>query len=351
MRGVRPAALALLLAALAGAGCGRPQGAPAGPPLARPRTLPPGVLPWVGRVAIDWTRGTGPREHILIGPGGVEIGPAEGPLTRHLYTGRERADDLGFFVGSFAPFTVSGKGEDLAFRGTGAAAASPAERRMIVAWAHRVVAEVVGGRGGTAYGVALSWHRGGDAYGGCDEVVVSLTGEARAGACGAGTPWRGRLAEEQLRRLYGWFDAWAPFQLGGETDSPGTAPVRLVFAGQGKTAAPPAQQAAVADFAASLYRELAARHPAPPPPPAAARPGLPGKPVGKGAPPAPPPPQPPSESAAPRLLRPVLPSGKTASPALAIPENPPPPPAAPPRQLPPIAAPPATSASTRKIDL
>jgi hypothetical protein len=247
--------------------------------LIRPRTLPAGVLPWVGRVAIDWTRGERPRERIVIGPGGLELGPAAGPLTRYLFNRRERADDVRLFVRSFAPFTLKGNGEELVFRGTGPAAASPAERRMIDVWAHQAAAEAVGGRGGSAYGTVLSWHRSGDAGGECDEVLVDLTGEVRAGACGAAGPWRGRLSDDQLRRLDAWFDAWGPFQSGSEQDQPGTAPVRLVFAGRGQAAPSPAERTAVADFAANLYRELAAAisppaasPPAPPAAPTAAPP-------------------------------------------------------------------------------
>jgi hypothetical protein len=334
MRGGRALfALAILLVA-GGAGCGGRKDASEGRRTPGPRraTLPPGSLPWVGRLAIDWTRGSGPREHILIGPGGLELGPSEGPLTRYLFNGGERADDVRFFVDSFAPFTVAQNGEDLVFRGAGPAAASLAEKRMIVSWAHRVVAEAVGGRGGASYGVALAWHRGGDAYGGCDEAVVSLSGEARAGDCGkvdaGGEHWRGRLTEEQLRRLYGWFDAWAPFQTGGgDADPTGAAPVRLIFAGQGKASPKPSEKALVADFAAGLYHELAARHPAPKPPPAAIPQGVQARPTGKGAPPVPAPAPPAPEPAGPRLLRPETPPATRTSPTLAVPENPPPPPA------------------------
>jgi hypothetical protein len=278
MRGDRAALGALvgtLLLALTACGGGEPGAARHR--LIRPRTLPAGVLPWVGRVAIDWARGDKPRERIVIGPGGLELGPAEGPLTRYLFNSHGRADDVRLFVRSFAPFTIKGNSEELAFRGAGPATASPAERRMIGIWAHQVAAEAVGGRGGSAYGTVLSWHRSGDAGGECDEVMVDLTGEVRAGACGAGA-WRGRLTSDQLRRLYLWFDAWGPFQSGAEQDQPGTAPVRLVFAGHGQAAPSPAERTAVADFAANLYRELAAIPPPvaapaiPPPAPTAAPP-------------------------------------------------------------------------------
>jgi hypothetical protein len=315
--------LGLLALALALAACGGAKGSETGQALTRPQAQP-GVLPWVGRVAVDWWRGERPRERVLIGPGGVELGPAEGPLTRYLFNDGARAEDVRSFVHGFAPFILTGQGESLAFRGGGAVAASAAEQRMIAYWVHRVVAEAVGGRGGAAYGMVLSWHRSGDAGGECEEVVIDLTGEVRAGACDGVGQIRGRLADEQLRRLYGWFDGWAPFQSGVEGDQPGAAPVRVIFAGQGKAATSPGEQAAVADFASSLYRELAARRPASLPPPAA--PPRPGTPPAKGTPrPAPPvPPVPPSEPAGPRLLRPAPSSASPLAPSVAAPAEPPP---------------------------
>ena len=257
-RGAGFAARLALGALLAGAaallvGCG-PSPAPPGTAKRQPlRTLPAGTLPWVGRVAIDWKRGDRPREHILIGPGGLELGASDGPLTRYLFNRRERSEDLRGFLRSFAPFKIQAQGEELDFHGIGPAAASLAERRMIATWAHRVVAEAVAGRGGSAYGSVLSWHRSADAGGECDEVRVDLTGEVRAGPCGRnGIPagdWHGRLADDQLHRLYLWADAWAPFQSGAEEDQPGT-PVRMIFAGRGKTVPSSTQRAAVAGFAA-----------------------------------------------------------------------------------------------------
>jgi hypothetical protein len=339
-----PPAVLVAAVVLALSACGHSPALPAAKrhPL---HPLPAGTLPWVGRVAIDWKRGDRPREHILIGPGGLELGAADGPLTRYLFNRRGRSEDLRGFVRSFGPFTLRAKGEELAFHGAGPAPASPAERRMIATWAHLVVAEAVAGRGGTAYAAVLSWHRSADAGGECDEVRVDLTGEVRAGPCGrpnipantpAGSPggdWQGRLADDQLRRLYLWCDAWAPFQGGTEEDQPGAPPVRLIFAGRGKAAPSAAERAAVAAFAANLYRELAARHPAPAAPAPAAAPQLtgkqPGKPAGKPAAKSSPPPATLApEPAGAHVLRPEVPP-TTVVPPVAAPPAPPPPPATP----------------------
>ncbi|HTQ81046.1 MAG TPA: hypothetical protein VMM92_13690 [Thermoanaerobaculia bacterium] len=320
------AALGLLLFPLAG--CGGPKGAAAVPAAAPHPAGAPGAQPWVGRLAIEWQRGERPREVVRIGPGGVELGPAEGPFTRYLFNHRRRAADVTSFSHGFAPFTFHGPAESLVFHGLGTAPASPTEQRMIVSWAHQVLAEAVAGRGGEAYGVVLSWHRSGDAGSTCDELTVDLSGEARAGSCDEGGKVWGRLGEEPLRRLYAWLDAWGPFQAGLEGDGAGLPPTRLLFAGRGRAKPSAAEESAVAELAAELFRELAARRPAPPQPatPSAAR-NVKGAPAPPPVPSLSPAPETPGEG---RLLRPAVARSPQLPTLLGLPAVPPPvPPSAP----------------------
>jgi len=133
--------------------------------------------------------------------------------------------------------------------------------------------EVSAGRNASPYGLVFAWHRGG-AVGSCDDLSVFLTGEVRASSCswageggGGGTAdgrleVRGRLAPEQLARIYGWFDGLAPFQ---ESSEEGTGqirePSRLIFAGQGRREAKREEIAEIRALAPALHRELAARRP------------------------------------------------------------------------------------------
>jgi hypothetical protein len=251
--------LGAVFAIFAGAaGCGRP--AP-GPSASTVPSLAAGVRPGT----LELRRWQQPAERVVVEPGGVALGPMGAPLAHFLFVNRERLQDLQLFVRTYAPFLVTTPRGEMAFGGRGTVKAGPAEQRMIVEWARRVAAEVAAGQGGASYGMVFAWHRGG-AVGSCDDVSVFLTGEVRVSSCS----WpgenrgevRGRLAPEQLSRLYAWFDGLAPFQEGSEEGSGQIRePSRLVFAGQGKKEAAPEDIAAIRAFAPALHRELAARRP------------------------------------------------------------------------------------------
>jgi hypothetical protein len=186
----------------------------------------------------------------------VAVGPvADAP--RRVFAQPEDAAELLRFACSLQPFVAAVEGETLTFRGSGAAEASAAESRMLAAWARQVAAEAASPE--SCYGLAFSWHRGGPA-GGCDEVGVYLSGEVRARSCTWPDEVSGRLTAEALERIYGWFDALAPFQaVGEESFQIGTAQWRLIFAGRGRRQPSAAESAAVAAFGRGLHRELAAR--------------------------------------------------------------------------------------------
>lgn len=283
----------------------------------RPARRPPLVPAAIGRPVVDWVRAGG-GERIVVGERGMATGPPAGPLAPSGFRSAEEGDDLRFFAGSFAPFVEAAAGERLAFAGRGAAAATPAERRMIREWTRR---EAAGDNGSGVYGLAFAW-RGGPLA--CLGVSVFLSGEVRAAACDWRQEVRGHLAAEPLARLYRWFDAYRPFQV-DSLDAGRAALVAdgLIFAGHGPLPAPPDERAAMSDFAAALHRELAARRaatlpPAPPTPPA------PGVQPAAAKPPVPPPALPPP---GPSLLRPDLPPPAPATTPI-VPLAPPAPPSA-----------------------
>ena len=77
---------------------------------------------------------------------------------------------------------------------------------MVAEWARLAANEAAGGGWAGPTASSSAWHRGGAAGGECDDVAVYLIGEARAGSCAWGEELRGRLTDESLARLYGWFD-------------------------------------------------------------------------------------------------------------------------------------------------
>jgi hypothetical protein len=211
---------------------------------------------------VELRRWKNPQEIVRIGRGGVAMGPAGEPLAQKLFTRPERLEDVLHLSRTYAPFRAPSPRGELIFRGRGKAQAGPVERRMIREWARLVAAEAVAGRDGAAYGLFLAWHRGGPA-GSCDDVTLFLTGEARASSCSWESEVRGRLAPEQLARLYGWFDRLKPFQSGGEEIGQiGSAQSRLIFAGEGSREPTREEMAELEALALALHRELAARRPA-----------------------------------------------------------------------------------------
>jgi len=252
---MKPTALLLLLSLAA---CGRQ--APAGR-APGPGAHPPAVasLPADG---IELRRGREPRELVRIGLRGVVIGVEGGRLEWRVFVEPRRADDAWYFLRTYAPFEMRSPEGDLTFHGHGKVSPGQAERRMILEWARQVATEAASGRGSAAYGLVLAWHQGGPA-GLCEDVVLYLTGEAAATACGWDREVRGRLDAATLGRVYDWFDRVQAFQIGGSEPEEGPHPVKLqarvIFAGRGARSATAAEQEEIQSFAAALFAELAAR--------------------------------------------------------------------------------------------
>ncbi len=244
---------ALLLVLLGCAACGgEAPGAPAvrQGPAASSRAAP--------EVGVELRRGRQPRELVRIGLRGVWIGTEGEPLAWKPFVEPRRADDAWYFLGLYAPFGMKSSEGDLAFRGHGKVRAGSVERRMILEWARQVAIEAAGGRGSAAYGLVFAFHQGGPADI-CEDVVLYLTGEATATACGWEREVRGRLAAAPLSRVYEWFDRLQPFQTGSGEEDEGKLQARLIFAGRGPRFASPTEQEQIQSFAAALFAELAAR--------------------------------------------------------------------------------------------
>ncbi len=267
---LRCAWLALAFALAAGAvACG----GKGGPAALAGRTSRPAVFT-APAVAIELRRWTAPREVVRVGLQGVVIGPEAGPLEWKLFAEPRRADEVWYFLGTYAPFTAKAGAEEIAFHGRGRTKAGAAEQRMIGEWTRLVgkeaATEAVGGPGDGSYGLALAWHQGGTS-GICSDLTLTLPGEAVANGCDWPAEVRGRLDPATLSRVYAWFDRLKPFQSGAEEpESPGgtrngALDTRVIFAARGTHPASAAEEAEIRSFAASLFAELAARRPSPAP--------------------------------------------------------------------------------------
>ena len=141
-----PSVLAVLavLAVLGGCG-GEPPGAAAPKDLKAPKDSKDSKdAPRVGRVVVDWQRWQDPPTRIVIGIGGVAMGPAGGAVVPYLFPGPERAEDAHFFSRTYAPFRARLSRGELVFHGRGRVRPGAVEQRMIVEWARRVAASTAG---------------------------------------------------------------------------------------------------------------------------------------------------------------------------------------------------------------
>ena len=259
---------------------------------------------------MELRRGRTPRELVWIGLRSVIVGPEDGPREWKLFAEPRRSEEAWSFFRLYAPFKMKSPEGDLTFRGHGKVKPGSASQRMIFEWARQVANEVAGGRAGAAYGLVLAWHQGGPADI-CENVVLYLSGEAVATACGWEREVRGRLDAAPLAEVYEWFDRLQPFQAGDddpdESFRSGKLQARLIFAGRGPRFSSPAEQEEIRSFAAALFAELAARR------------------RGFGATLAPAAPGAPAAPPARLLLRPGAGAGAQEI-VLELPERPPPPP-------------------------
>jgi hypothetical protein len=217
--------------------------------------------PQIGETLIEWSgNGDSGCTVAQIGSDGVAIGRCyEEVRLGTPFAGERRAADLADFVATFASFTADTPAGAVTFTGAGTAEATPAQQRMIAEWARLVQLEAQGGRSGASWGLAFAWHREGGIAGFCDDLTVYVTGEVWATSCRGTQPEdlaHFRLNAEQLATLYNWVDTLQSFEY--EQRDPAMADsmtVRLIFSGAGAQAASEAEQAAIIDFAQTLYTE------------------------------------------------------------------------------------------------
>ncbi len=214
--------------------------------------------PQVGETLIEWSGSDDSGcNTALIGADGVAIGRCYAQLLTVPFGMESRAADLAEFAKTFAPFEADTPAGAVTFTGSGTEKATPAQQRMIAEWAHLVQLEAQAGRSGASWGLAFGWHREGGIAGFCDDLAVYVTGEAGATSCRGQNPQdlgHFRLDAEQLATLYKWVDSLQSFEY-NQSDAAvaDSMSVTLVFSGTGEQVATEADQAAIVDFAQTLY--------------------------------------------------------------------------------------------------
>ncbi|MBC7227439.1 MAG: hypothetical protein H5T61_09410 [Thermoflexales bacterium] len=167
--------------------------------------------------------------------GQAQFGPCSGPLsTGTILSAMERPEDLQYFLDTFKPFEVNTPAGHIKFSGHGVKEAKASEQRAIGEWASIVYQELLYGRSGASWGMAIALNQEGDHS--CQRIQLEIYGKVMANNCRKGIrPYpRMWLTAEQLDRLYRWIDRFqtAELKFYGEDGQP----MRLVFGGKGKQA-------------------------------------------------------------------------------------------------------------------
>lgn len=210
--------------------------------------------------ALVWQSQGGLCETAQIGSNSLAFGPCSGALMAAKFVSPERAAELAEWVQTYQSFQADTLAGSVTFTGKGSRTATPAEQRSLAEWAHLVFMEAAGGRGGAAYGLALSWHREGGIAGFCDDVAIYLSGEVVGSSCKgqqAKDLGRARLSDAQLIQLYAWVDGLKSFDY--EQKDPAAADAmsqRLTFAGNGAQEASADDKAGMLTFASQVYASL-----------------------------------------------------------------------------------------------
>ncbi len=218
-----------------------------------------GFLAQTANKVLVWEQtANGVCSHAEIGLQTVTYGPCGGPLRETQLSGRH-AEELAYLLRTYSPFSGDTQAGTVQFNGQGQQKPTGAEKRSVAEWANLVNMEAVGGRGGAAWGLALTWHREGGIAGFCDDLIIYLDGWAVPNSCKTNQPAASneyRLTAGELEQLYSWADQLETVEY--EKKDAATADamlVKLYMVGQGTTKAADQQQEQIAAFAAQVYGE------------------------------------------------------------------------------------------------
>lgn len=206
------------------------------------------------RLELTWQEGEHCRTAVF-DAAGVTLGPCGGELTPVPYLGRVLETELARLLSAYASFTADTAAASLSFIGLGQQQASATEQESIAVWARLVADETAGEAEGLANQSALTWRVSGADT--CADMVVYLTGEVDVAACeDALAAYQGQqqLDAAQMEPLFHWVYTLKPFAH-EQRDEAGDLALQLNFDGRGAAEATPADQSAIAAFAAQLYAQ------------------------------------------------------------------------------------------------
>lgn len=212
-----------------------------------------------GQDALFYRIGESPCAVLRAGLDGVAAGLCGDELQPRVYLRPDRPLRLAELVARYAPFELEVGDEEVELHGRGGEEAGPVERRLVLEWARRLMAESRGVTATRGFRLGFEWQR--QLRGGldCDALAVYLSGEALATTCD-GLRTSGQVPAAQMEAILAWHDRLAPFQVvrqggaGGESVSE-----RLVVPGAGEAEQDEETVRAMTALAATLHAEVLAR--------------------------------------------------------------------------------------------
>lgn len=165
----------------------------------------------------------------------------------------ERLDDLRYFLDRYQPFEADTPAGRITFTGRGTQIAVPSERWALAEWATLVHRELLFGRSGASWGLAVALNREGSNP--CSRVQVEVYGKVFANDCSIGIrpypiTW---LTTEQIDRLYAWMEQFEAFEMNWNEDD---LPMSLVFSGRGEQVAADADRREILAWVSELYTSV-----------------------------------------------------------------------------------------------
>lgn len=184
-----------------------------------PASTPAGLTPLAeapaassfGEDALLYRIGESPCAVLRAGLDGLAAGLCGEELRPRVYVRPDRPMRLAELVARYAPFELEVGDEEVELHGRGVEVPGPVERRMILDWARRLMAEARGVTATRGFRLAYEWHR--QIQGGreCEAVAIYLSGEVLATTCD-GLHATGHVDHQRMAPIFAWHDQVGPFQ-------------------------------------------------------------------------------------------------------------------------------------------
>jgi hypothetical protein len=187
-----------------------------------------------GQDALLYRIGESPCAVLRAGLDGLSAGLCGEELQPRVYVRPDRPMRLAELVARYAPFELEVGDEEVELHGHGSEEAGPVERRMVLEWARRLMAEARGVTATRGFRLAYEWHRQIQGGRDCEAVAIYLSGEAFATTC-SDLRAAGHVEGNRMAAILAWHDQVAPFQAVRQGGAGGEAVAdRIFFPGAGE---------------------------------------------------------------------------------------------------------------------